>query len=95
MTGARDGDEPVRTPFGRLHAATITRSESNRSVALKGFAERQASVGPEMVKQVKTRDLDDVDRLAAALNEQAPSAGAAAIVNGRLRIDNACGSGAS
>jgi aminoglycoside phosphotransferase (APT) family kinase protein len=55
----------------------------------EGFAARQAQRWARQWQQVKTRDLADVDWLAAALNEQAPTAGTAAIVHGDYRIDNA------
>ena len=54
----------------------------------EGFAARQVQVWARQWQQVKTRELADIDRLAVALSERAPTTSAAAIVHGDFRIDN-------
>lgn len=53
-----------------------------------GFAARQVKLWARQWGIVKTRELDDVDRLAAALTERVPAQARKAIVHGDLRIDN-------
>nr|WP_040518296.1 phosphotransferase family protein [Gordonia neofelifaecis] len=53
-----------------------------------GFAARQVKLWARQWGIVKTRELDDVDRLASALTERVPSQARNAIVHGDFRIDN-------
>ena len=53
-----------------------------------GFVARQVALWARQWERVKTRELDDVARLHAALADAVPSASAASIVHGDFRIDN-------
>lgn len=72
----------------RLHAVDF------RAVGLgdfgrpDGFAARQVKLWARQWGHVKTRDLDDVDRLVAELSERIPAEADTTIVHGDYRIDN-------
>lgn len=54
----------------------------------EGFAARQVKLWARQWGHVQTRDLPDVERLAAALADRAPAASRHTIVHGDYRIDN-------
>ncbi|GAC67073.1 phosphotransferase family protein [Gordonia soli] len=54
----------------------------------EGFAARQVKLWARQWGHVKTRELDDVDRLVAALSERIPTSARATIVHGDYRVDN-------
>ncbi len=54
----------------------------------EGFAARQVRLWTRQWGLVKTRELPDVERLAAALVERAPEAARSTIVHGDYRVDN-------
>ncbi|WP_026918191.1 phosphotransferase family protein [Gordonia shandongensis] len=54
----------------------------------EGFASRQVSLWARQWGLVKTRDLDDVDRLATLLADRVPASARSSIVHGDFRIDN-------
>ena len=72
----------------RLHAVDF------RAVGLgdfgrpDGFAARQVKLWARQWGHVKTRDLDDVDRLVAELSERIPAEADTTIVHGDYRVDN-------
>ncbi|MFI8771765.1 phosphotransferase family protein [Gordonia sp. NPDC062954] len=72
----------------RLHAVDF------RAVGLgdfgrpDGFAARQVKLWARQWGHVKTRDLDDVDRLVAELSERIPVEADTTIVHGDYRVDN-------
>ncbi|MFF0283479.1 phosphotransferase family protein [Rhodococcus aetherivorans] len=53
-----------------------------------GYVTRQVKLWAGQWDRVKTRDLDDLDRLHAALADAIPASSAASIVHGDYRIDN-------
>ncbi|MXP21883.1 phosphotransferase [Gordonia sp. HNM0687] len=72
----------------RLHAVdyqTVGLGDFGRP---DGFAVRQVKLWARQWGHVKTRDLDDVDRLVAELNERIPSEAGTTIVHGDYRVDN-------
>ena len=54
----------------------------------EGFAARQVKLWARQWGIVKTREMDDVEKLAAALAERVPSQARSSIVHGDFRIDN-------
>lgn len=54
----------------------------------EGFAARQVKLWTRQWGHVKTRELPDVERLAAALAERVPESARSAIVHGDYRVDN-------
>lgn len=54
----------------------------------EGFAARQVKLWARQWGHVKTRDLDDVDKLVAALGDRVPVAARNTIVHGDYRVDN-------
>lgn len=54
----------------------------------EGFAARQVKLWTRQWGHVKTRELPDVERLAAALAERVPGSARSAIVHGDYRVDN-------
>ncbi len=53
-----------------------------------GFVGRQVTLWRRQWEQVKTRDLRDLERLHARLEDRLPEAGDAAVLHGDYRIDN-------
>ena len=84
---AANADELVRV-LAELHAVDY------RAVGLgdfgrpDGFVARQVALWARQWDRVKTREIDDVATLHAALAEAVPTASAASIVHGDFRIDN-------
>lgn len=54
----------------------------------EGFAARQVKLWARQWGHVRTRELDDVDRLVAALAERVPTQARSTIVHGDYRVDN-------
>lgn len=80
-------DALVRT-LADLHAvdyAAVGLADFGRP---QGFAARQVKLWARQWEIVKTRELDDVGKLAAALTERVPSQARSSIVHGDFRIDN-------
>jgi aminoglycoside phosphotransferase (APT) family kinase protein len=53
-----------------------------------GFVSRQVALWRRQWEQVKTRDLPDLERLHARLEDRLPESGDAAVLHGDYRIDN-------
>ncbi|QRY62529.1 phosphotransferase family protein [Gordonia sp. PDNC005] len=80
-------DALVRT-LADLHAvdyAAVGLAEFGRP---EGFAARQIKLWARQWGIVKTRELDDVDRLVGILSDRVPAAARNTIVHGDFRIDN-------
>lgn len=77
-----------------VHTLAELHTVDHRAVGLtdfgrpEGFVARQVSLWTKQWHRVRTRDLPDVDLLAAILAERLPVGGDIAIVHGDFRIDN-------
>lgn len=88
-------DDEVAANFDALvHTLADLHAVDYRSVGLadfgrpEGFAARQVKLWARQWGLVKTRELPDVERLAAALTERVPAQAASSIVHGDFRVDN-------
>ncbi|MFW0783045.1 phosphotransferase family protein [Gordonia sp. CPCC 206044] len=83
----RNLDGLVET-LARLHAVDYTAVGLGEFGRPEGFAARQVKLWARQWGHVKTRELDDVDRLVTALAKRIPSTAEATIVHGDYRVDN-------
>jgi len=80
-------DALVRT-LADLHAVDYRAVGLGEFGRPEGFAARQVKLWARQWGIVKTREMDDVERLAAALTERVPAQARSSIVHGDFRIDN-------
>ncbi len=80
-------DALVRT-LADLHAVDYSAVGLAEFGRPEGFAARQIKLWARQWGIVKTRELDDVDRLVRILSDRVPSAARNTIVHGDFRIDN-------
>ena len=72
----------------RLHAVDYRAVGLGEFGRPDGFAARQVKLWSRQWGHVKTRELDDVDRLVAELGDRIPSEAGTTIVHGDYRVDN-------
>ncbi|ALG87063.1 phosphotransferase family protein [Gordonia phthalatica] len=80
-------DALVKT-LADLHSVDYTAVGLGEFGRPEGFAARQVKLWARQWGIVKTREMDDVERLAAALAERVPEQARSSIVHGDFRIDN-------
>ncbi|MEE3850040.1 phosphotransferase family protein [Gordonia sp. LSe1-13] len=92
--GALSDDQIERNIDGLVDTLARLHSVDYRSVGLgefgrpDGFAARQVKLWARQWGHVKTRELDDVERLVAELSERIPTEAGTTIVHGDYRVDN-------
>lgn len=84
---AANARELVRV-LARLHAVDFKAVGLENFGRPDGFVQRQVATWARQWDRVKTRELDDVNRLHTALQEATPSCSGASIVHGDYRVDN-------
>lgn len=84
---AANYDAMVRT-LAALHAVDYKAVGLADFGRPEGFAARQVKLWTRQWGHVKTRELPDVERLAAALAERVPASARSTIVHGDYRVDN-------
>ncbi|MGV9826040.1 MULTISPECIES: phosphotransferase family protein [unclassified Gordonia (in: high G+C Gram-positive bacteria)] len=83
----RNADALIAT-LAALHAVDYEAVGLGEFGRPAGFAQRQVRLWARQWTHVKTRDLDDVDRLVGALGERVPAHAGTAVVHGDYRVDN-------